>query len=85
MRALVVVLPGVAAVHSAKENPIVATITVGPLPTGVAVDPQTRRAFVVDNGNGTIAVLDTASGTPAGTVTVGSGPTDLQCPRPLGR
>ena len=75
--ALVVVLSGVVAVHGADRNPVVATITVGPLPAGVAVDPQTRRAFVVNNGNDTIAVLDTASGTLARTVTVGSGPTSL--------
>jgi YVTN family beta-propeller protein len=54
-------------------NAVVATVTVGGLPLGVAVTPDGKHAYVANRANGTVSVIDTASNTVVATVTVGNG------------
>lgn len=55
--------PVARASESCSPSPewVAGTVTVGEQPVGVAVDPATSRAFVLNRGNGTISVLDTQS------------------------
>jgi YVTN family beta-propeller protein len=57
---------------------VVATVTVGSSPFGVAITPDGTRAYVTNHSgtviSGTVSVIDTASNTVAATVPVGSGP-----------
>jgi YVTN family beta-propeller protein len=55
-------------------NTVVDTVTVGPLPYGVAVNPAGTRAYVGNAGSNTVSVIDTASNTVVATVTVGTTP-----------
>jgi YVTN family beta-propeller protein len=54
-------------------NTVVATVTVGPLPRGVAVTPDGTHAYVAD-GAGAVSVIETATNTVVATVTVGVNP-----------
>jgi DNA-binding beta-propeller fold protein YncE len=40
-----------------RSNVVAATIGVGTYPEGVAVSPDGRRAYVTNNGSGTLSVL----------------------------
>ncbi len=54
-----------------STNTVVATVPVGGNPQGVAVTPDGRHAYVVNNG-GYVSVIDTTSNTVVATVPVGS-------------
>ncbi len=71
--ALLAVLVVVAAAMLARRTDtagVLRTMVVGPNPSGVVVDGRAARAFVLD-GNGTMSVLDTRSGTLLRQVAVG--------------
>ncbi len=50
------------------------SITMGSSPSGVAVNADGTRAYVTNQGAGTVSVIDTASGAVVSTITVGSSP-----------
>jgi YVTN family beta-propeller protein len=51
------------------------TLAVGNRPSGIAVSPQTKRAYVANSGAGTVTVIDLITGTPTGPpITVGGEP-----------
>lgn len=75
MALLLAVLAGVVAIHVSAAGPVIGTVTVGATPLGIAVDARAGRAFVVNNGDDSITVLDTRSGAVLRTVPVGAGPT----------
>ncbi len=55
-----------------------ATVAVGLEPTAVAISPDGGRAYVTNNSDGTVSVIDTATGTPIGQpIPVGEQPQDL--------
>jgi YVTN family beta-propeller protein len=65
---------GTVSVIDTATNTVVATVTVGTGPFGVAVTPDGKHAYVT-NGGGTVSVIDTASNTVVGTpIPVGSFP-----------
>ncbi len=53
---------------------VVKTLTVGPSPGGVAVNPAGTFAYVVNSGDGTVSVINTADNTVAASIPVGFGP-----------
>ncbi|MCP3912597.1 MAG: hypothetical protein GY713_16780 [Actinomycetia bacterium] len=55
-------------------NTVTATVTVGAVPSGVAVSGS--RAYVVNRG-GNVSVIDTSTNTVIATVTVGNSPTGV--------
>lgn len=55
-------------------NGVVATVTVGTQPFGVAVSPDGTRVYVANSVPGTVSVIDTATNTVVATVTVGANP-----------
>lgn len=55
-------------------NSLVATVTVGLGPEGVAVNPMGTRVYVADLGNEAVSVIDTATNTLVATVPVGVDP-----------
>src|SRR5205823_5094313 len=55
----------------------IATVTVGQLPLGVAVNPSSTRVYVANSWDGTVSVIDTASNTVVATVPVGTNPTGV--------
>jgi serine/threonine-protein kinase len=55
-----------------------ATVTVGLEPTAVALSPDGSRAYVTNNSDGTVSVIDTATATPIGQpIPVGEQPQDV--------
>ena len=63
--------PGLA---STTSYAVTATIPVGDLPLGVGVDPSVGTAYVANNGDGTVSVIDGATGTVTAAIPVGFGP-----------
>jgi YVTN family beta-propeller protein len=55
-------------------NTVVATVTVGGGPIGVAITPSGEFAYVSNAVDGNVSVIDTSSNTVVATVTVGGGP-----------
>jgi YVTN family beta-propeller protein len=58
-------------------NTVVATVTVGSGPIGVAVTPDGKQVYVTNQGSGhsnTVSVIDAATNTVVATVTVGNAP-----------
>ena len=56
-------------------NKIVTTIGVGLAPSGVAVTPDGKKAYVANRAvSGTVSVIDTATNAVSATITVGSNP-----------
>ena len=51
-----------------------APITVGNGPVGVAITPDGKRAYVANNGDGTVSVITTATGAVSAPITVGKDP-----------
>ena len=60
---------GTVSVLDGASNTLVATVTVGTTPLGVAVNPLTNRIYVANNGSNTLSVLDGASNTVVASVT----------------
>ena len=65
---------GTVSVIDTATDAVVATVTVGTSPDGVAVSPDGSRVYVASSGRGTVSVIDTATDTVAGTVNVGTFP-----------
>ena len=51
-----------------------ATITVGTSPTGLAITPDGKHAYVTNRGDGTVSVITTATGVVSDTIAVGNVP-----------
>jgi YVTN family beta-propeller protein len=49
-------------------------ITVGNSPSGLAITPDGKRAYVANNADGTVSVITTATGAVSPPITVGKGP-----------
>jgi YVTN family beta-propeller protein len=58
----------------AAENDVIATVTVGADPYGVAVSPDGTRVYVANGLDDTVSVIDTSTNTVTDTVTVGTNP-----------
>jgi YVTN family beta-propeller protein len=65
---------GQVAVVDLASNVIVANISVGASPLGVAVDAAGARAYVTNSGNNTVSVISTASNAVVGTINASPGP-----------
>jgi len=74
---LLLLLAGVVAARGGGVRPVLATTSVGTAPVAIAVDARAGRAFVVNNGDNTVSVLDTRTGALLRTVAVGQGPTGV--------
>ncbi|MCX9026096.1 MAG: PGF-pre-PGF domain-containing protein [Candidatus Methanoperedens sp.] len=55
-------------------NTVVASVPVGSLPGGVAVNPAGTLVYVANRGSGTVSVIDTATNTVTATVNLGGTP-----------
>jgi YVTN family beta-propeller protein len=66
--------PGTVSVIDQATNTVVASITVGNLPGGVAVNPAGTRAYVANKDDGTVSVINVASNTVEATIRVGPEP-----------
>ncbi len=55
-------------------NTVVATITAGSSPIGVAITPDGARAYVANQIAGTVSVINTVSNTVVATITLGGSP-----------
>jgi len=66
--------PGTVSVIDSATNTVTATITVGLLPTGIALTPGGRFAYVANSGSNTISVIATATNTVVTSIAVGVGP-----------
>jgi len=64
-------------------NTVVATVTVGLVPFGVAVTPDGKRVYVANSSSNTVSVIDTTTtpNTVVATVTVGANPLGSPSPR----
>ena len=63
-------------------NTVVATVTVGTNPFGVAITPDGKHAYVANDGSNNVSVIDTASNTRGGaTIPVGMPPMGSPSPR----
>ena len=76
-------------VISSLSNTLVATITVGSLPWGIAVGPATVAypqglVYVTDYGSGNVSVIDAANNVVIANVTVGTGPEGIAVNPSLG-
>jgi len=74
---VLLLLAGALAMRGAVVYPVLATAPVGTAPVAIAVDARTGRAFVVNNRDNTVSVLDTRTGALLRTVAVGQGPTGI--------
>src|SRR2546421_3319892 len=79
---VLVVLTGVVAAHLTDVSPVVGTVPVGATPVSLAVDARTGRAFVVNNGDNSVSVIDSDHGKRLRTVGVGPGPTAVVVDEP---
>ena len=59
------------------SNTLIATVTVGGSPEGVAITPDSAFAYVTNSFSEDVSVIETASNTVIATVTVGIDPQDL--------
>src|SRR5476651_1623611 len=57
-----------------SSNTVVATVTVGMSPSGVAITPNGAFAYVANFNSNNVSVIDTSSNTVVATITVGMGP-----------
>ena len=60
------------------SNIVVATVSVGNIPAGVAITPNGAFAYVANYSSNTLSVIDTASNTVVATVPIGDGNNPLQ-------
>jgi YVTN family beta-propeller protein len=58
-------------VINTATNTVVATVSVGTNPFGVAMTPDGSRVYVTNEGSNTVSVIDTATNTVTATVPVG--------------
>jgi YVTN family beta-propeller protein len=65
---------GSVSVINDTTNQVVATITVGNAPAGIAYDELTGDAYVSNQGNNSLSVISAASNTVVGTIAVGTSP-----------
>jgi YVTN family beta-propeller protein len=56
------------------NNTVIATITVGSGPAGVAVNPTGTDVFVTNAGSNTVSVINPATNSVVANLTVGAGP-----------
>ena len=70
-------IPGIVSVIDIKTRTVSANITVGSLPTGVAISPNGTLAYVTNSGNQTVSVINITTRTVIATITVGDNPTDV--------
>jgi len=69
---------GTVSVVDSASNTVVATVTVGAMPWGVAVNPKAPRAYVANAGDNSVTVIDTVSNTVVATIpNVGPMPTGI--------
>ena len=61
-------------VINTATNLLVATVTVGVNPAGIAINPAGTFAYVAINAGNTVSVIDTATNLMVATVTVGAHP-----------
>lgn len=64
---------------------LLATISVGDAPRGVACDETVGKTLVTNFGADTVSVIDTASNTVGATVGVGDGPCGVACDESVGK
>src|SRR6266404_279029 len=57
-----------------STNTVVATVSVGANPQGVAVNPAGTRAYITNGTSDTVSVIDTATNTVVTTIPVGDSP-----------
>jgi YVTN family beta-propeller protein len=60
-----------------QRNTVLATVGVGSYPFAVAVDPTTRRAFVVNETGGSVSVIDGETNTVTATIAVDNVPSAI--------
>jgi YVTN family beta-propeller protein len=62
-----------------RTNKVVATVPVGTAPTGVALAPDTKHAYIASAGSHDVSVLDTATNTVTASIAIpaGSSPTSV--------
>ena len=65
---------GTVSVIQTSSNAVVATVTVGNTPNGVAITPNGNYAYVANNSGSDVSVIQISSNTVVATVTVGIGP-----------
>ena len=59
-------------------------VPVGSIPCGVAITPDGTRAYVTNDGDGTVSVINTATTAVTATIHVGNGPNGVTV-NPAGR
>lgn len=69
-------IPGTVAVIRASTNTIVATVTVGSRPRGIAISRNGSYVYVGNRSTNNVSVISTATNTVTATITVGNGPTN---------
>ena len=65
---------GTVSVIDTATNNVTATISVGCIPCGVAVNPMGTKVYVANSGGNTTSIIDTATNTVTATIPVGVGP-----------
>jgi YVTN family beta-propeller protein len=60
--------------HQVQAQTVIATVAVGDFPVGVGVNPTTNRAYVSNNFDDTVSVIDGTTNTVIATVAVGDAP-----------
>ena len=74
-------LGGTVSVITTATGAVSAPITVGKSPTGVAITPDGKRAYVANLfGDGTVSVITTATGAVSAPITVGTARTRWRSP-----
>jgi YVTN family beta-propeller protein len=69
--------PSNVSVIDTATNAVIATVTVGHFPIGIAITPDGTRAYVTNHGDGSVSVINTATNLVAATITGLSGPTGI--------
>src|SRR6516165_10061549 len=64
----------VSVIDTATNTVVGSPITVGSLPFGVAVTPDSSKVYVGNSVGGTVSVIDTATNTVTGSLPVGHAP-----------
>jgi YVTN family beta-propeller protein len=65
---------GTVSVIDTATNDVTATVPVGKMPHGVAVNPDGKKVYVANRNSDTVSVIDTATNTVTNTVDVGNDP-----------